>query len=103
MAKTMKKKKQVKPVSIIVLVLCSCIVLYFGISITKEFIEYRQNKAELTEATGVLDGQVSENEALEKALENDDKDELAEQYARENGYAMPDEHVYVDVTPGAEQ
>ena len=30
-----------------------------------------------------------------------DKKELAEEYARKKGYVMPDERVYVDITPGS--
>ncbi|MBQ8182883.1 MAG: septum formation initiator family protein [Clostridia bacterium] len=100
MAKTTKKKKQVKPVSIIVLVLCSCIVLCIGIPIIKEIIEFKQNKAEYTDAVSVRDSQVSENEALQKAVDEGDEAAIAEKYAREQGYVKPDEHVYVDITPG---
>ena len=31
----------------------------------------------------------------------DDEKELAEEYARKKGYVMPDERVYVDITPGS--
>ncbi|MBR4286602.1 MAG: septum formation initiator family protein [Clostridia bacterium] len=101
MAKQKKNKKQLKPVSIIVLVVCSCIVLYFGISIVKEFSEYKQNKNELTNAVSVHESQVSENEALEKVIDEGDEDKIIEEYARDKGYVMPDERVYVDITPGA--
>ncbi len=101
MAKQKKNKKQLKPVSVIVLVVCSCIVLYFGISIAKEFSEYKQNKTELTNAVSVHESQVSENEALQKAVDEGDEAKIAEKYARDKGYVMPDERVYVDITPGA--
>lgn len=101
MAKQKKNKKQLKPVSVIVLVVCSCIVLYFGISIVKEFSEYKQNKTELTNAVSVHESQISENEALQKAVDEGDEAAIAEKYAREKGYVMPDERVYVDITPGA--
>ncbi len=100
MAKQKKNKKQIKPVSIIVLVVCSCIVLYFGISIAKEFSEYRQRKSERTDAISQLESQLSENEALQKAVDEGDEAAIAEKYAREEGYVMPDEQVYVDITPG---
>ncbi len=96
-----KNKNQIKPVSIIVLVVCSCIVLYFGISIAKELSEYKQNKTELTNAVSVHESQVSENEALQKAVDEGDEAKIAEKYARDKGYVMPDERVYVDITPGA--
>ena len=101
MAKQRKTKKQIKPVSIIALVVCSCIVLYFGISIVKEFSEYKQNKTELTNVVSVHESQISENAALQKAVDEGDEAKIAEKYAREKGYVMPDERVYVDITPGA--
>ena len=101
MEKQKKTKKQFKPVSIIAILVCSCIVLYFGISIAKEFSEYGKNKAELTNAVSVHESQVSENEALDKAVKEGNKDAIVEKYAREKGYVKPDEHVYVDITPGA--
>ncbi len=99
MAKQKKTKKQFKPVSIIAVLICSCIVLYFGISIVKEFSEHVKKKAELTNAESVLESQNSENEALQKAVDEGDKDAIVEKYAREKGYVKPDERVYVDITP----
>ena len=45
----------------------------------------------------------NENEALEKAVSEGDEAALVEEYARKKGYVMPDERVYVDITPGAEE
>ena len=103
MAKARKKKKQVKPVSIIAIILCSCIVLYFVFSITKKLSEINDKEAELTNLVSIHESQVAENEALEKAVSEGDGASLAEEYARKKGYVMPDERVYVDITPGAEE
>lgn len=103
MAKARKKKKQVKPVSIIAIVLCSCIVLYFVYSFIKVQSEINDKKAELTNLVSIHESQVAENEALEKAVSEGDGASLAEEYARKKGYVMPDERVYVDITPGAEE
>ena len=100
MAKQTKNKKQLKPVSIIAIIVCSCIVLYFGISIVKEFSEYKQNKAALTNVESIHESQLSENEDLSKVIDEGDEAAIAEKAAREEGYVMPDEHVYVDITPG---
>ncbi len=101
MAKQTKNKKQLKPVSIIAIIVCSCIVLYFGISIVKELSEYKQNKSELNNVESIYESQLSENEDLSKAVDEGDEAAIAEKVAREEGYVMPDEHVYVDITPGA--
>ena len=101
MANQRKSKKQLKPVSIIALVVCSCVVLLFGVSIAKEVIEFKQKKTELTNAESAYESQLSENEALDKEVKEGDKDAIMEKYAREKGYVMPDERVYVDITPGA--
>ena len=37
------------------------------------------------------------------AATNGDESALAEEYARKKGYVMPDERVYVDITPGEEE
>lgn len=103
MAKTKKKKKQIKPVSIIAIILCSAIVVYFVYSFVKAKTEINDKKAELTSLENVLDSQVAENKELEKAVSEGDEEAIAEKYAREKGYVMPDERVYVDITPGAEE
>lgn len=96
MAKTRKKKKQVKPVSIIAIILCSCIVLYFIYSFIKVQAEINDKKAQLTAAESLLESQVAENEALESAVSEGNEAEIVEEQAREKGYVMPDERVYVD-------
>lgn len=103
MAKARKTKKQIKPVSIIAIILCSCIVLYFVYSFIKLQTEFNDKQKELSNLVSVHESQVAENEALEEAVSEGDKDELAEIYARKKGYVMPDERVYVDITPGTEE
>ncbi len=98
-----KKKKQVKPVSVIAIVLCSFIVLFLVISIIKQVAEKKQLEAELESEKAVLESRISENQELEVAVSEGDEEELAEQYAKEKGYVMPDERVYVDITPGSEE
>ncbi len=102
-AKTKKKRKQIAPVSIIVFVLCACIVLYFVVSIVKKQIEINKNTDTRNELVSVLESRQAENEELEAAISEGDESALAEEYARKKGYVMPDERVYVDITPGEEQ
>lgn len=98
-----KNKKQLAPVSIIVFVLCACIVLYFVVSIVKKQIEINKSIDTRNELMSVLDSQLDENNELEVAISQGDESALAEEYARKKGYVMPDERVYVDITPGEEQ
>lgn len=101
--KTRKKRKQVAPVSIIVFVLCACIVLYFVVSIVKKQIEINKNEDTRQELVSILESQKAENQELEAAISEGDESALAEEYARKKGYVMPDDRVYVDITPGEEQ
>lgn len=103
MSNTKKKKKRTAPVSIVVFILCACIVLYFVVSIIKKQVEINESKNTRDELVSVLESQKVENSELEVAISEGDESALAEEYARENGYVMPDERVYVDITPGEEQ
>ena len=103
MAKARKKKKQVKPQSIITVVVCSCIALLFIFSFIKIQTEINNKEAELNELVSICESQEAENEALEKAVSEGDEEAIAKEYARKKGYVMPDERVYVDITPGSEE
>lgn len=98
-----KKKKQLKPRSVLVIVLCFVLLLYMGIRFIKAQSEINTKEAQLTELESIYESRVSENEELKAAIKDGDKKELAEEYARKKGYVMPDERVYVDITPGSEE
>ena len=98
-----KKKKQLSSRSVIVIVLCFAILLYMGIRFVKARSEINAKEAQLTELESIYESQVAENEELDAAIKDGDKKELAEEYARKKGYVMPDERVYVDITPGSEE
>ncbi len=100
---TNKKKNQLKPHSVLVIVLCFVLLLYMGIRFIKAQSEINAKEAQLTELESIYESRVSENEELKAAIEDGDKEELAEEYARKKGYVMPDERVYVDITPGSEE
>ena len=102
-AKTNKSKKQLNRVSIIAIILCSCIALYFIISFIKVNNEIKEKEAQLTELESILESQVAENKSLEEAVSKGDEDSLIEEYARKKGYVKSDERVYVDITPGQEE
>ena len=96
-----KKKNQLNSRSVIVIILCFVLLLYMGIRFVKKQSEINAKQAHLTERESVLESLVAENEEVSAAIKDGDKDELAEEYARKKGYVMPDERVYVDITPGS--
>ena len=98
-----KKKNQLNSRSVIVIVLCFVVLLYMGIRFVKKQSEINAKEAQLTELESVLESISVSNEEVSAAIEDGDKDELAEEYARKKGYVMPDERVYVDITPGSEE
>ena len=98
-----KKKNQLNSRSVIVIVLCFVLLLYMGIRFVKAQSEINAKEAQLTELESIYESQIAENEELEAAIKDGDKKELAEEYARKKGYVMPDERVYVDITPGSEE
>ena len=98
-----KKKNQLKPHSVIVVILCFVIFLYMSISFIKKQSEFNAKQAHATELESILESVVASNEEVSAAIEEGDKAELAEKQAREKGYVMPDERVYVDITPGSKE
>lgn len=98
-----KKKNQLKPRSVLVIVLCFVILLYIGVRFIKKQSEFNAKKALLTELTSEYESRVAQNKELDSAIKDGDEAELIEKYAREKGYVMPDERVYVDITPGSEE
>ena len=98
-----KKKNQLNSRSVIVIVLCFVLLLYMGIRFVKAQSEINAKEAQLTELESIYESQIAENEDLKAAIKDGDKKELAEEYARKKGYVMPDERVYVDITPGSEE
>jgi cell division protein FtsB len=77
--------------------------LYFVVSIVKKQIEINKNEDTRQELVSILESQQAENQELEAAISEGDESALAEEYARKKGYVMPDDRVYVDITPGEEQ
>ena len=96
-----KTNKNKRTVSIIVIVFCMVVAVYFAISFFKTQSEINAKEAELTALENLYESQLSENEELQNAINNTDEEELAKEYAREKGYVHPDERVYVDITPGS--
>lgn len=99
--KQAKKNTQLKPRSVIVIVLCFVLFLYMGIRFIKAQSEINAKESQLTDLVSIHESIVAQNEEVSAAIKNGDTEELAEKQAREKGYVMPDERVYVDITPGS--
>lgn len=99
-AKKAKNAKKKNSTSIIAVIVCSLVLLYLVVSIVKIQIDINKKEAELAALQSTYESQVAENEALEEAVSQGDEEELIKEYARKKGYVMPDERVYVDITPG---
>lgn len=98
--KNTKAKK--KPFSIIVAVLMALVLLYFAFSIVSAAVDNRRKSNEYDKLSEELSEQLADNSELAELVENGNEAEVAEKYARENGYAYPDERIYYDATPGGE-
>ncbi len=96
-----KMNKNKRTFSVIALVFCLVIAVYFAVSFFRTRSEINAKEAELTALENLYESQLAENEDLQNAINNTDEAALAEEYAREKGYVLPDERVYVDITPGS--
>ncbi len=99
-SKKAKNAKKKSSLSIATIVICCAIVLYLLVSIVKVQIDINKKEADLALLQSTYESQVAENEALQEAIEKGDEAEIVKEYARRKGYAMPDEHIYKDITPG---
>lgn len=90
-----------KPLSIIAVLICIALFSYFIISFVSKRLEINRKQAELDAVSAECSLQNKENEELSAAIEGGDAMAQAEQYARQDGYAYPDEHVFIDATPGS--
>lgn len=95
-----KKKTKRTPVSIILTVAAVLVIGFFVVSIISQKFDNDRQSNEYNALTGELEQKLSENSELAAVVESDDEAALAEKYARENGYAYPDERLYYDATPG---
>ena len=100
MAKKTKHAKKKSNRSVITIIVCSLILLTLIVSIVKQQIDNNKKEAELAALQSTHESLVAENEALKEAVSQGDEAELIKEYARKKGYVMPDERVYVDITPG---
>ena len=98
-----KKKAKKKPddFTVIVLVAVLAIFIAFTVGFVKVHSDKKQKEAQYSELSSILESQTNENSELKETIKNGIEDELAEDYAQQDGYVKPNQHVYVDITPGS--
>lgn len=95
-----KTKQKRKPFSIILAVAVVLVLSYFVFSIISTAVENKRQKNEYDKLENKLEQKLEQNAELSELVDNGNESEVAEKYARENGYAYPDERLYYDATPG---
>ena len=106
-AQTMSNKRKAKKnpkkngfLLAIAFTFAAVLAIYFVISFISETNENKQKKEELEQLQAKYEQQMQQNQELQDTIEENDEAEIAEKYARENGYVKTDERVYIDITPG---
>lgn len=97
-----KKKTKKKPnnSSFIVFFAVLAIFIAFAVGFVKINAERKQKQEQYNELSSIYESQTEANSNLKETIKNGVEDELAEEYAHKEGYVNPDEHVYIDITPG---
>ncbi len=91
----MKKNRRSFIVVLFVIVLCAC----FAISLFSLVRDISDIKKEIVDVEAAIVEQNAENSALTDKINNDDKDEYVEEFARDKlGYVKPGERVYYEVS-----
>lgn len=100
---TKKKRKSAKksPRSILLTVIAVVFVAFLLVSVAKKVSDYNQQKGVLSQKTEELSQKKSEIAELSSEADNVDEGAVIEEHARKQGYAYPDERLYYDNTPGA--
>ena len=98
-AKQAKRRKGLKPSSVIVALLCAALLLYFGYLYVSTIRQNNANKARLAELESVNASMSVENSILQEQQKNANEEQIMEDRARERGYIDPNERVYEDITP----
>lgn len=98
--KQKKNKTKKQPFSIIVAVAMVLVLSYFVYSIISIAVDNKRKSNEYDKLSGQLSDRLEENSELSALINSSNEAEIAEKYARENGYAYPDERIYYDATPG---
>ena len=89
-----KKQRRSFIVIFFVVVLCACM----GIKLLSGIKEVKEAEAVNAELSSAIAAEKAEGEVWKDKISSDNKDEYYEDIARENGYIMPDEKVYQDIS-----
>lgn len=88
------KRKRSFIVCFLVFVLCA----YFAISLVTVRQQISATNAEIAAVKEKSAEQIAENKRIQGIIDSGDKDEYVKVVARDNGYVMPGERVYYDVS-----
>ncbi len=94
-----KKKKSLSRNSIITIIACVSVVVVLLGFVTSNLIKLAESKAELDKKDAILTEYENKNEDLKDDIENGNNLSYIEKWARELGFAYPNERVHVDGTP----
>lgn len=94
----MAEKKQHRKRSFIVSFCIVALCAWFAISLFSIIGDISKTNAEIVAVNHQKEAQIQKNNELRNQIDNGDIDEYAESYARENGYVMPGERVYYDIS-----
>lgn len=94
MAEKKPRRKKSFIVSFCIVALCA----WFAISLFSMIGDISKTNKEIDAVKQETKVQVQKNKELQDQLDNGDIDEYAESYARSNGYVIPGERVYYDIS-----
>lgn len=96
-----KSKKKLHKFSILLLIAVVALLAVFTVQFIKISAEKEQKEAQLSELSSVYESQTEANSNLKETIKNGVEDDLAKEYAQQEGYINPNQHVYIDATPGS--
>ena len=88
---------QFKRAGIVTKIVIMVLMVYMAISLLTLRTQIQSAQKERDNLTGLVAAQRVDNQQLAEAIENCDDPEMLESVARDNGYVMPGEALYVDV------
>ncbi|MBP9989638.1 MAG: septum formation initiator family protein [Ruminococcus sp.] len=95
MAKKAENKRKFSFIAcFLVIALCS----YFIISVVTVRHQINEVEAQISDVKQKSAEQLAENRKIEKAIAGENTDEYVKKVARDNGYIIPGERVYYDVS-----
>lgn len=94
----MKKKKENRHYSFVLLLFVIAVTGYFAISLIKLQIDINDREIALAAAKAAYEEQLASNEEIKALFTSEDKTAFIERAAREAGYCYKDEKTYQDIS-----